>query len=628
MPDFVALGDEHAYFKSNQLAVDLLGSITAADKALAVPYIKLWQVKADGTPVHKDSNNQPTAPISLLLVQPPAFGASVAGRFFTERPPVSLERISIKTEMSYGLIQFRHITLNFVVHRPDIIFDEKNDDFDNWSSLIIPGTMHALKYGWSGASANDILNGNGLQDADNQVEGQRTILFTVTNYSFTINSDGSINVNITALENGDNVLNRLTLSDEQFYEDGGSDEKGPTTGGAVKESGTATGQVLLQKIQQDFDKLKRTKHKKQGHSIQFKDILNSICAPTMEAAFKRAGYKQMEFKIGKFNKNVGSTAKQFGGPMGAHDIWDFEFPESMVKDALAAFKRDGGQLNIRVTLEYFLNQMMDASAWSTGLTDSEKQQAKQNAAKNPDGGATDINIAAAEAAILVTRVSPQLHMKTTSTLAAGEQKLLFYIIDLKSEVVTFDDTDKLETDATRDEIKEKLKNRSVPMISFRSGLSFIQDSRFEVQQDPLMKSIMIQQYFSPTTRNEQTQISHAAQLQGKPDPRQLIYSSALDGNITMLGNFVFDTFALVWLDFGIPRWDGTFYVMEKEDVLQRGEFISTYKFKSAGDDPLGTQGRITKQQVASANAAAEYKKQSNQPKGRKKKGSPYDHLDK
>lgn len=614
---FELLGNEKAYFKSNQDAVDLLSSITAAEKASSVPYIKLWAVKADGSPVHADSNGDPSAPISLLLVQPPAFGSPVDGRFFTERPPVSLERVSIKTEMSYGLIQFRHITLNFVVHRPDIIFDEKNDDFDNWSTLITPGSMHGLKYGWSGIGANDILNGNGLQDANNQVEGQRTILFTVTNYSFTINADGSINVNITALENGDNVLNRLTMSDEQYYDSLSDDSKGPTTGGVVKESGTSTGQVLLQKIQQDFDKLKRTKHKKQGHSIQFKEILNSICAPTMEAAFKRAGYKKMQFKVGKFNKNVGSASKHFGGPMGDHDIWDFEFPESMVKDALSTFKQAGGQLNIRVTLEYFLNQMMDASAWSTGLTDSEKKQAKQDATKAP-GGDTDINVAAAEAAILAGRVSPQLHMKTTSTVDKGDQKLLFYIIDLKSEVVTFDDTDKLEVNATRDKIKEKLKNHSVPMISFRSGLSFIQDSRFEVQQDPLMKSIMIQQYFSPTTRNEQTQISHAAQLQGKPDPRQLIYSSALDGNITMLGNFVFDTFALVWLDFGIPRWDGTFYVMEKEDVLQRGEFISTYKFKSAGDDPLGTQGRITKQQVAAANAAAEFNK-NKQPTGRSKK---------
>lgn len=627
MPDFVELGpDEHAYFKSNQAAVDLLGGITAAEKAQAVPYIKLWQVKADGTPVHKDKNNQPTAPISLLLVQPPAFGATVEGRFYTERPPVSLERVSIKTEMSYGLIQFRHITLNFVVHRPDIIFDEKNPDFDNWSSLILPGAMHALKYGWAGSSVNDIMNGNGLHDEHNQVEGQRTILFTVTNYSFNINSDGSINVNITALENGDNVLNRLTLSDDQFYEKTGDDEKGPTTGGVVKESGTATGQMLLQKIQQDFDKLKKTKHKKHGHSIQFKDILNSICAPTMEAAFKRAGYKQMEFKIGKFNEHAGNATKQFGGPMGGQSIWNFEFPESMVKDAMATFKQAGGQLNVRVTLEYFLNQIMDPSAWVNGLTDAEKKQAEQAAAK-AEGGKTPASVAAAEAKILSNRVSPQLHMKTTSTVENGDQKLLFFIIDLKSEVVTFDKKDKLDTHATRDKIKAKLKDKHVPMISFRSGLSFIQDSRFEVQQDPLMKSIMIQQYFSPTTRNEQTQLSHAAQLQGRPDPRQLIYSSAIDGNITMLGNFVFDTFALVWLDFGIPRWDGTFYVMEKEDVVTRGEFTSTYKFKSAGDDPLGTQGRITDQQVQSANAAAAANSNTT-PKGKKQKGSAYDRLDK
>ena len=617
---FTQLGNEHAYFKSNQDAVDLLGAITPAEKAMAVPYLKIWQVKADGSPVHKDANGDPSAPISLLLVQPPEFGSAVDGRFFTERPPVSLERVTIKTEMSYGLIQFRHITLNFVVHRPDIVFDEKNDDFDNWSSLILPGAMHALKYGWSSPGANDIMNGNGLKDQNNQVEGQRTILFTVTNYGFTINTDGSINVNITALENGDNVLNRLTLSDDQYYGSLNDDEKSPTTGGVVRETNTATGQVLLSKIQSDFDKLKRTKHTKQGHSIAFHEILDNICAPTMEAAFTRAGYKKMEFKVGKFNKHAGSTAKHFGGDMSSKDIWDFEFPESLVKDALATFKQAGSQLNIRVTLEYFLNAMMNSDSWLNGLTDAEKKQAKQDAAKVHEGGGdpTPGEIAAAEAKLLSSRIMPQLNMKTTSTVEQGDQKLLFYIIDLKSEVVEFDDTDKLDPDATRDKIKQKLRDKNVPMITFRSGLSFIQDARFEVQQDPLMKSIMIQQYFTPTTRTEATQLAHAAQLDKRPAPRQLIYSSALAGNITMLGNFVFDTFALVWLDFGIPRWNGTFYVMEKEDVLQRGEFISTYKFKSAGDDPLGTQGRITNQQVAAANAAAAANA-NQQPQGRKKK---------
>ena len=80
---------------------------------------------------------------------------------------------------------------------------------------------------------------------------------------------------------------------------------------------------------------------------------------------------------------------------------------------------------------------------------------------------------------------------------------------------------------------------------------------------------------------------------GSPPPEQLIYSSAIQGDLTMIGNFCFDSFAMVWIDFGVKSWDGTFYVMDYEDMLDRTGFTTRVNIRSTGEDPLNTQGRFS-----------------------------------
>ena len=61
----------------------------------------------------------------------------------------------------------------------------------------------------------------------------------------------------------------------------------------------------------------------------------------------------------------------------------------------------------------------------------------------------------------------------------------------------------------------------------------------------------------------------------------------------MLGNHVFDIFGLVWLEFTVPVWDGPFYIMAREDTINQTGFFTSITLRSAGTDPLGTQGRPT-----------------------------------
>jgi len=66
--------------------------------------------------------------------------------------------------------------------------------------------------------------------------------------------------------------------------------------------------------------------------------------------------------------------------------------------------------------------------------------------------------------------------------------------------------------------------------------------------------------------------------------------------------------------------------MEKEDTLSREGFTSMYRYRSTGDDPLGTQGRVTAQQLKAGEA--KINAQNNQPKKGRKQKNPFAGLNK
>ena len=108
-----------------------------------------------------------------------------------------------------------------------------------------------------------------------------------------------------------------------------------------------------------------------------------------------------------------------------------------------------------------------------------------------------------------------------------------------------------------------------------------------------MAGIFMRRYFgdSHVNRNEKTASPDVVGKASRAPAAQQIYSPVMRGSITTIGNFILDAFNLVWLDFGVKRWDGPFTVYEMEDVIERGLFTTTYSVFSPGTDPLGTQGR-------------------------------------
>jgi hypothetical protein len=108
-----------------------------------------------------------------------------------------------------------------------------------------------------------------------------------------------------------------------------------------------------------------------------------------------------------------------------------------------------------------------------------------------------------------------------------------------------------------------------------------------------MAGIFQRRYFGDKSLNRDQKVNQpsAAQKENRSPAVQQIYSPVIQGTITMLGNFVFDTFGLIWLDFGVARWDGPFQLDSREDVIERGVFTTTMKIHSTGTDPLGTKSR-------------------------------------
>jgi hypothetical protein len=557
---FLDLGQNKPFIQISQNTVSLLESITASEKAQAVPLLKIWEIdpftgRALG---QTDADGNPLQSVTLDLVRPASFGSSVDELRFRERPPASMDNVSIVTEAPIGVILYRKINLSLTVHRPDVIFQEAGDA-QVWSSLILPGRAFCMEYGWRASTA--VKNGiiNGLDHVDDKtktvVPSAQRIRFVTTNYKIRVTKDAQIAVDIEAVEDGDTATRALPFAQQR--------DQDKTV---VSEPIDSFSDEGLQLIQQMYDKVRKQLPKNKGSkgkppTVTFRQLADTLFAPLIESAYRRLGYS-IEMFLGNFNSKVGTCIPRYGGKsLSDKSIGDIEIPVSELSKQLADILRLGKQITMNNLLIYFLRLLNDPEIF-------------ENAEKTPD-----------------------IRIKTV--YANSARKAQIYLVDVRTELTKFDPQDKKEALVTgrpsREKIKELLDKKGIPMISFVKGNSYIEDSNFDVFADDQMKSIFIQRAFRKQgTRDEKVEQADGARLFGKfTEPEKVLYSSAIRGEITMLGNFAFDTFGMIWLDFGIPVWSGPFFIMSRHDQINAASFTTTIAVQSSGDDPLGTQGRNT-----------------------------------
>jgi hypothetical protein len=576
-----------------QETVDLLESITPVEKAMAVPYMVIWQIDpTTGKPIHSDDYGNPTSPLSLQTVVPPAFGAPVDVRF-RERPPVSIRRMSAKTQNPRDLITYRQIELQFMVHRPDVIFGEADPTIDSFVSMITPGSVFAMRYGWrAGAGVkNGLINGEGFHNDQvrprTNVPGNSTIRFVVTNYNFKINPDLEIEINVSAQEDGEFNSRQALIVPQTKFQIVSTLISISTVRDPYQDP---PGQSITQKIQDKTkNQIYKTKRKQRSQNglpdvVSFEDLANVFLAPALTDAYVSIGYNEPTLVLCDLNERCGEPAPQYtlqkkDTTHSAPNIGDFCMPvkeaEKILTDMLAA----GKQLTLYNFMFPLMNVLNSPETWD-----------RTKAAKDSSGAQNN--------------TLPRLAVRS---VIAGKN-VTFYVYDQEREFTKFSPSDHptryelLGGPPTRQRVKEVCRQRSVPYISFLRGNSYIQDSSFSVVLDEKMKAIMIEDYMD-RTRSQVVDAQIKTKLNTGIDPRQLLYSSSITGKISMLGNFAFDIASLVWLDFGIVRWDGPFVVREIEDIIEPGSFLTQILLYSTGDDPLGTQGRFDQQPTGIAPVA-------------------------
>lgn len=581
MATFITGSHVKPFSKLSQDPITLLESISSAELALCVPYVKLWQID----PI---TRQQVGESISMTLVKPPTFGSSVK---FLERPSVSLESVTISTKQNYGISFFSNVTLTFVVHNPDVVFNSQNNP---WRSLLIEGNSHILEYGWTGNTKNDLFNGIGYFDKISGlvVPSIKFMLINVVKYTFSIEPNGEMKFNIEAIENSE-----LGLRGVQLGETSDSPSEATVNSERSKEA-------RLQKKDfpnQEADKKKRetlssilnSLNKKQipqfGNYYKFIDIANGVLANRIETVCKKMGYSSVSLFIGNFNSQAGFTSDAYGKEeMSSRSIGDFLIPVKQLNALLGRLHKTGQSITFHNFISSIVN-LINGTPWRESI------DAK-------------------------TRVVPNVTIKTyTKKEQDGTLRFVYHILDANDGTHPFDGSDFLDSnDQSRERVLQKVKDKNVPIVRFAHAKSYIESSTFQNIADEMMRPIFIEKQFPDRkTRVQVTDAPDVANRAGQSRAEAIVPLSVAEAELEMIGNFVFDNFAILWLDiFNIGQLSGTYIVKDKTDTITPGSFKTRVSLISEGNDPLNTRKRLSSDDLKKIEEAKLKQKRS---AGKKKK---------
>ncbi len=554
---------------ASQEPMQLLESISAMELASCVPIVKI--VKIDPRTGRPDTESRP---LMFDLIASPQFGSTADGfgvdsDSFKERALVSMQSLRVEYKLSYGLTTFREITLNFTVHHPELVFDRFSKI--PWRDILEEGMSFSMEYGWSADPSivkNNLFNGIGhVSPSGYVIKSTQTVLLVVNRYTLRVKQTGEVEVTVHALENGDIALRETRFSDA--FEN--ASKQGLFGMRALVDSsldGHGSDDRNVARVKSLIDDLVPQTSMGRGNMYRMGDILDEVIAPMIEAAGRSFGYSgspgPVELLLGNFNSRTGRQSDQYGGRHlgGLTSIAEFLIPANKLRDDLSGHFAKGRSMLLKNFIDIIINAMNSAEAWSP---------------------------------FTLSQAKPQLMMKTdTVKNSDGSLKLVLTIYDRKTVTDVFKDSEHLPLDQqSRDKVMKALSDRDVPVLEFARAGSLIIDASFEMQPDPLLQNIQINTaYRDRKDRVEQTQMPDSESRRGQSGPRDIVPISILQGSVTMHGNFVLDSFALLWVEFfSSSAISGVFHVLEKTDTIEPGTFTSTFNLISEGIDPLNTRRR-------------------------------------
>ncbi len=536
-----------------QQTVDLLEGITAVDIAQSVPYIRITRMDP--------TTRLPTGvPLNAFMTKPPEFGASMASKLsYADRPPVSLQGLSVSVGFRYGDIVVEDVEMTLLVHRPSAIFD---DEDSGWSSLITPGESHVLEYGWTGSSANDLINGVGYHDGGIIVPSIRAILFTTYLYTFKIMPTGEIEINVKGKQNGLFALSKTLIGGPTPALEMGT----PFLDDRQDPAALDTSRKSVQEGLAQLSKLKVKDGRAKNSRVRLIDVANILLAPVIEARAPLWGFDGTELSIGNFNPSVGKTSEKYGSKRPT-SIGDFEVPYDDVVKVLNTTVKTGKSM----TLDSFINDVFRVpnrtDAWESSTV-----------------------VTGANAERFVT---PTIAARVTESRAGGRRILVVTIFDKRELFQRLAREGTIDPKVlSRETVRNRVIGAGVPYVAFGKGLSFIQEANFEVvMNDAIHRAKIEKGAKQQRSRRQLTEETSRESREGLPDDFHEVWASAIQGEITMLGNFAFDAMATIWFDFRVPIWDGLFNITGRRDELTQAGFSTTIEVISEGSDPLGSRRR-------------------------------------
>lgn len=624
------------YRRISMAGTRALYSINAADKAMAVPFIHIFQVdRVSNKPIGKG--------ISSQFYQPPNFGKSL-GSAFGERPDISVESVTVKNHMPQGWIQWRDIDISVMIHRPDIL-NNISDQSKTLGALLTPGRNFVLRYGWVGGK-NGILGPGGQEKEDVSPGGEGTaneerqfneyqqmilarqnigeqnmgeppefyktiytartdVRFVVTHYNFTIMPDNQIKLTIHAKEDG--VLNFASANlFEQEELDAIFDPKKLTD----KDKASMLKDKAIEYFHTKFDlgSFDRTYdipldadtlvpgdpttevRTESNKFIEIQTVFNILFAQPIVKSLNSLGYKHVHLYLGAFQNKMCKTLQSYDGGFdySGYSIGQFQMKLADAKKILDTILSTGGQITVNNLLEQFRAYLESPAIF-------------------------DLDTSARDVTSL-----PEIQVFTIFNPDSGYARVQLsdrkrYLTIVKPVEMTQQNYHKTKKEFAKN-LQENLKTNFIPYFTLFHQSSFFADAKFEIVQDERMRSLFIQARLDPNrtdlvTAKDPNKVSTDSGTVGP----MVLYRSAIKGTIKMIGNFIFSYAGMVWINFGIPDVDGLFYVMQKVDNIGMDGFTSTYQFQAEGSNPLGTAAKpgetaedFVKQKLLSCHGASNF----------------------
>lgn len=566
---------------------DLMANISPADLGQAVPYIHIHEINPDGSLGRRISND---------LYRPPAFGQPLDYRF-AERPDVSLESVKIKYHQPQGWILWREMDLNITVHRPQAVFATTTGSF--MQSLLDFTKEHAIIYGWSGGSSV-IVNGpppenpdpirpdptrksgfvdfrKGSMIAHDPIPGTQdsiqpdyrqvmpvkgVIRFKATNYNFQIEPDMQVKFQVHAIEDGELASRDAVIFNNRqilpIFND-----KNLTLADADKVFNRAITyftnaltpwiEVLPIEVLDQKTGKKTVQNEK---FVPLEIVFNVFLADPLVYSCRSLGYPNIKLHLGLFNKDCPPTSAAYGKRDYANkSIGDFLFPLKYITDMVGRISKTDAQMTAYAMIREIFNILNGAEVWATNATDKFK--------------------------------IPEMQLRTRYNPDSKPPFALFQVLDRKYFIANAKISDFGVGDyKTKAKLKKLARSRGIPVIEFMTKLSYLKDVKFEVVNDEQMKSIFIRRQIPKTRAEIATLDGRNSQLHGGMPGFSMLYRSAIRGTVSMLGNFAFEVFGLIYVDFSIPAYDGVYYIVARDDIISPDGFYTNLTLQAAGTNPL------------------------------------------